>query len=202
MLYRLPQEYLARLMLPLSDTVKSDVRIFASENGLAVADKGDSQEICFLPDENYADYIERKRGKCGEGNFIDEEGRILGRHKGVIRYTIGQRKGLGIALGERLFVTDISPENNTVTLSHSAKGVTDIVLSDVVYSGMGRPDSAVFRSLTVKLRYSAPRISTTASFLPDGRVCLNFDYPVTAAPGQSAVLYDGNRVVCGGFINK
>ncbi len=200
MLYRLPQNILSKLILPLASDEKTDVRALAREAGLSSADAKDSQEICFLPDNDYPSFIEKARGGVEKGNFIDEDGNILGRHNGIVRYTVGQRKGLGIALGERVFVTKISPADNTVTLSPNMNGVTDIELSDCVFSGMCLPLSPTVARLTVKLRYSAPRIPVDASFLPSGKICLHFDLPVTAAPGQSAVLYDGDRVLAGGYI--
>ncbi len=201
MLYRLPEDILSMLILPLSDAEKSDVRELVRGSGLAAADAKDSQEICFLPDNDYPAFIESVRGEFPEGNFIDTEGNILGRHKGIIRYTVGQRKGLGIALGARAFVTDISPENNTVTLSKEFIGKREISLSGVVFSGMERPPAGKY-AFTVKLRYSAPKIPTVAEFSDDGSVRLYFDSPVTAAAGQSAVVYDGERVLFGGFIER
>ncbi len=202
MLYRLPQEILSALVLPLAGEEKWNVRELAREAGLSVAEARDSQEICFLPDNDYAEFIERRRGICPGGNFIDESGNVLGRHKGIIRYTVGQRKGLGISLGERAFVTDISPANNTVTVSTEVSGVNEIELYDTVFSGMALPLRPEVRSLEVKLRYSSARIPVTASFTPMGKINLHFDFTVNAAPGQSAVLYDGDTVVAGGFIRR
>ncbi len=202
MLYRLPQDILSLLILPLADEEKWDMRALAREAGLSAADAKDSQEICFLPDGDYPSFIERARGVFPAGDFIDIEGNVLGRHRGIIRYTVGQRKGLGISLGQRAFVTDISPENNTVTLSSSVRGSTEIMISDIVYSGMtesGSPDGC---DLTVKLRYSAPKIPVRAELLGEGRALLKFDSAVVSAPGQSAVIYDGGRVLFGGFIDK
>ena len=105
MLYRLPQSILSKLVLPLAEGTKTEIREQAMEQGISAANRSDSQEICFLPEGNHTEYIESVAGKCPEGNFVDNEGKILGRHKGIIHYTVGQRKGLGISLGERAFVT-------------------------------------------------------------------------------------------------
>ncbi len=201
MLYRLPQEILSKLVLPLSEDVKNDVRSLARDAGISSADNKDSQEICFLPDNDYPKFIEKKRGYIPKGYFVDEDRNILGEHKGIYRYTVGQRKGLGIALGERVFVTKISPIDNTVTLSPKMIGVTEVELTDCVFSGVCQPLEPYVRTLNVKLRYSAPFMPVSASFVPDGKIFLHFDLPVTAAPGQSAVLYDGKKVVAGGYIN-
>jgi len=200
MLYRLPQNILSRLVLPLSSGTKTDIRKKAAEQGISAANREDSQEICFLPEGNHTEYIESVAGKCPEGDFIDENGRILGRHKGIIHYTVGQRKGLGISLGSRAFVTNIDPISNTVTLSSDMSGSLEVRLADMVYSGMARPTESVKLNLLVKLRYTAPLAETNAELHPDGSATLRFDEPVRSSPGQSAVLYLGGVVMCGGFI--
>jgi tRNA-specific 2-thiouridylase len=141
-------------------------------------------------------------GKCPDGDFIDENGRVLGRHKGIIHYTVGQRKGLGISLGERVFVTDINPINNTVTLSPVISGSNSLRLTDMVYSGMSESLEKVEVELSVKLRYTAPLVKVHATLYPDKTAILTFDEPQKSAPGQSAVLYKNGIVMCGGFINK
>ena len=202
MLYRLGQDILSRLYLPLSSVVKEDLRAQASEEGLSSAGKKDSQEICFLPDGGYAEYVEGVLGDFPHGNFIDEEGRILGEHKGIIRYTVGQRKGLGIALGERAFVTNIDPLSNTVTLSKNFSGRGEIELSEVVFSGMKLPDTPITVRTLVKVRYTAPLAPATAFINNNGSIRLVFDSPVKASKGQSAVLYSAEGVVmAGGFIS-
>ena len=200
MLYRLPQNILSKLVLPLSEGKKTDIRVIAKEQGISAADRSDSQEICFLPEGNHTEYIESVAGKCPEGNFIDEAGNILGRHKGIIHYTVGQRKGLGISLGERAFVTEIDPVENTVTLSPNMAGKTDVELCGVVYSGMTPPTEETEAELYVKLRYTAPLVKTRARLYPDGRAHLTLESPQKFAPGQSAVLYRDGIVMLGGFI--
>ena len=200
MLYRLPQEILAKLILPLGDCVKEDVRAAASYRGIAAADRPDSQEICFLSNGNYREYIEFVAGKCPEGNFVSDDGRILGKHKGIIHYTVGQRKGLGISLGERAFVTGIDPRDNTVTLSPAHRGSFHVRLRDMVYSGIEGLEEAAYFDLSAKIRYGASFVECTAASHDDGSVVLDFRSPVKAAPGQSAVLYRDGVVMCGGFI--
>ena len=202
MLYRLPQHILERLTLPLSEGKKTELRTLARDAGISAADRGDSQEICFLPDGNYAEYIESKSGKCPEGDFVDESGRVVGRHKGIIHYTVGQRKGLGVSLGRRAFVTDIDPESGRITLSESSGGKDEIYINNIIYSGMPAPSEETTVELDVKLRYTAPLVRTRATLYPDGRARLSFDTPQKCAPGQSAVLYLSGRVMCGGFIGK
>ena len=157
-------------------------------------------EICFLPNGNYPAYIASRFGTPEEGNFVDTGGRVLGRHRGILHYTVGQRKGLGIALGERAFVSHIDPVTNTITLSRDAeRGTREFAVSDLVFSGIA-PQSAGEGRYTVKMRYLAPPVPATVTFLENGvRVLL--DTPASAvAPGQSAVYYEGDRVAFGGFI--
>ena len=201
MLYRLGQDVLSRLLFPLGDFTKEEVRVYAAEQGISAANKKDSQEICFLPDGNYADYIEMKAGRCPEGDFIDTDGRVLGRHKGIIRYTVGQRKGLGISLGERAFVTEIDPIKNTVTLSPTLTGKCEVDISGVVYSGLSRPADGTSLHLKAKLRYTAPLMDCIAELHGDSAT-LRFEQEVKAAPGQSAVLYSGDTIAFGGIIDR
>ena len=201
MLYRLPQHILAALILPLADDEKSDVRRMAAEESLSVADRKDSQEICFIPDGDYAEYIENIKGRFPEGNFVDTDGKVIGKHRGIIRYTIGQRKGLGVAAGQRVFVTDINPIDNTVTLSPEGVATDKIIVSDIVFSGMEEPGEGEERRVQVKLRYAAQPHDATAVFDGKGGAELMLDTPQRAiTPGQSAVMYDGDRLLCGGFI--
>ncbi len=200
MLYRLPQEILSVLCLPLAESEKESVRDAARKSDIHAADRKDSQEICFLPDGSHTEFIESVAGKSPVGDFIDEGGRILGKHNGIIRYTVGQRKGLGIALGERMFVTRINPEDNTVTLAPHLSGRREVRVCDMVYSGMPRPKADTVVPLSVKLRYTAVPIPAVAHLYADGGALLEFSESVAAAPGQSAVLYRDNAVMCGGFI--
>ncbi len=202
MLWRLSQDELSRLMLPLSDMKKSDIRVLARDAGLSAAEKKDSQEICFIPDGDYASYVEERRGRSKDGFFVDSEGNPLGRHDGILRYTVGQRKGLGIALGARAFVTDINARSGNVTLSFAPKSSNEVRISDMVFSGMERPDAQVCVSVRAKLRYHTPPAEAEAIIDPDGTAVLRFSEPQkSVAPGQSAVLYDGDIMLAGGFID-
>ena len=202
MLYRLPQSILSKLVLPLFEGKKSDIRLVAEEQGISAANREDSQEICFLPDGNHTDYIESVAGKSAEGDFVDENGKTLGRHKGIIHYTVGQRKGLGISLGQRAFVTNIDPVTNTVTLSPDLMGKDELVITDIVYSGMTPPTEETTVELEVKLRYTAPLVKTSARLYPNNTAVLKLAAPQKFAPGQSAVLYKNGIVMLGGFIEK
>ena len=201
MLYRLPQQILSRLILPLSEGTKAEIRERASEQGISAANRGDSQEICFLPEGNYAEYIESVAGTCPEGDFVDNQGKILGRHKGIIHYTVGQRKGLGISLGERAFVTKIDSQNNTVTLSPKMEGEKTVFVKNMVYSGMSFPTEEQTVELEVKLRYNATPVKTMAHLYSDGTARLDLYEAHKFAPGPSAVLYRDGIVMCGGFID-
>lgn len=201
MLYRLPDNILSMLLLPLGNSIKSDVRKSSKESGLSSADAKDSQEICFLPDGCYAEYIESKVGKIPEGNFIDEEGNILGKHKGIIRYTVGQRKGLGISLGKRMFVTNIDPQLGTVTLGEELKGKRTVAISMIAPVGLSEKRLAS-KSLKAKLRYTAPLVDVKVELKEGGKVILYTETEVKAAPGQSAVIYENDRVILGGIIDN
>lgn len=202
MLWRLAQDELSRLVLPLSSMKKSDIRLLAKEAGLSAAEKKDSQEICFIPDGDYASFTENRRGRSKDGFFVDRDGRTLGRHGGIIRYTVGQRKGLGIALGARAFVTDINPENGNVTLELEPKTSKAVRISDMVFSGMERPAVRTSVSVVAKLRYHTKPAAAQAVIEPDGTAVLHFSEPQkSVAPGQSAVLYDGDIMLAGGFID-
>ncbi|MBQ8321800.1 MAG: tRNA 2-thiouridine(34) synthase MnmA [Clostridia bacterium] len=202
MLYRLTQKILSKLILPLADDCKGRVREVSAEAGIPVANKKDSQEICFLPDGKHADYIESVRGECPRGSFIDTDGNVLGEHKGIIRYTVGQRKGLGIALGERVFVTKIDPINNTVTLSPELIGKRTVRLSDMIYSGMAEPRENRIIDVQVKIRYKSPMYNVKAELMGEGNAVLHFCSEIMAAPGQSAVLYIDGYIVAGGIITE
>lgn len=201
MLYRLPQNILEKLILPLSEGTKPQIRAEAEEAGISAANRTDSQEICFIPDGDHAGYIESVKGKCPEGDFVDPEGNVLGRHKGIIHYTVGQRKGLGISLGTRAFVTAIDPETNRITLSTDLTGKSSLSVSGIVYSGMAAPTEEIELPFEVKLRYGARPVKTMARLYPDGRAELSLSSPQVFAPGQSAVLYRDGVVMLGGFID-
>ncbi len=202
MLYRLPQDILSMLVLPLADEIKTDIRARAEAIGLVSAHKKDSQEICFIPNGDYAAYIESCVGSLPKGDFVDTDGNVLGKHNGIIRYTVGQRKGLGISLGERAFVTGIDPVSNTVTLSASASLTENVYVEDLVFSSIAPPtDSDIRMRLKVKLRYHSEPQDATVIFMASGGAEVILDAPArSVTPGQSAVMYDGDLLVAGGFI--
>ena len=204
MLYRLGQDILSSLIFPLSESTKQTVKREAADTGLVPEDRRESQEICFLPDGDYSAYVEDVLGKFPEGDFTDENGRVLGRHKGIVRYTVGQRKGLGISLGERAFVNKIDAENNRVVLSKFPSFTNKVNINNIMYSGMLPPDKEVIMSLLVKLRYLAPLISCEAHLYPDGRASLTLcECAKSVTSGQSAVLYyEDGSVAFGGIIDS
>lgn len=203
MLWRLPQEILSSLVLPLAERKKEEIRRDALENSLPSASKSESQEICFIPDGDYASFIEQRRGKCPEGYFINNVGKILGTHKGIIRYTVGQRKGLGIALGERMFVSSINARDNTVTLSREDETRDSLFVEGIIFSSVPPMQEGETREYSVKLRYLQAPVKASLTYLGDGRGRVALSEPVRAVtPGQSAVFYEGNRLALGAFISN
>lgn len=203
MLWRLSQRVLSHLVLPLSGMTKEEVREEVRSLGLVSLDRPDSQEICFIPDNDHGAFISARVGEPVEGDFVDKDGRVLGRHKGIINYTVGQRKGLGIALGARAFISEIDPVTNRITLSTEVGESNFFTVSGVVFSGI-QPDAfpSEYR-LTVKHRYQSPRIPATVRFLADGRAEVRLENAArSVTPGQSAVFYSGDILVAGGFIDK
>ncbi|MDR0567828.1 MAG: tRNA 2-thiouridine(34) synthase MnmA [Spirochaetaceae bacterium] len=200
-LYTLTQRQLSRLLLPLGNMTKPEVREIAEAQGFVNAKKRDSQDICFAPDGDYAGFIEQYTGKTAEpGPIIDETGKILGRHRGLIRYTIGQRRGLGLSVPEPRYVTRKSVAENTLTVGGPdelyAKGLIAGNLNLIAVSGLEKPLRA-----RVKTRYLQTEQWATAEQTGPDRLRIDFDEPQRAiTPGQSAVLYDGETVIGGGVI--
>ena len=201
MLWRLPQKILSDLVLPLSDKLKEEIRAVCREADLAAADRGDSQEICFIPGGDYSDFIESVAGKSEHGKFLDEEGNILGTHRGIIRYTVGQRRGLGISAETRLFVKNIDPASNTVVISKNDPVFNKVFIDGVVYSGIDRIEDGKELYLSVKLRYAAKPKLAKVKFFGDTAEIELLETERAVTPGQSAVLYDGDLLVAGGFIS-
>ncbi len=201
MLYRLPQEQLKRILFPLSDTKKEENRKMAEELGLPVFQKPDSQDICFIKGQTYVDFIEARLGAFPEGDFWSaDENKAVGRHKGLIRYTIGQRKNLGIALGAPVYVTKLDRENNRVILSKTdVINAFEITANSLVYQGLS-PETESFEAFG-KLRFSA-KFAPCKVTIAGGRLTAIFETPQRAAtPGQSAVFYNKDgTVLCGGFL--
>ena len=200
-LYSMTQEQLAHTMFPLGSMRKTEVRAIAEESGFVNADKPDSQDICFVPNGDYASVIELQTGKeSAEGNFVDKQGNNLGRHKGVIHYTIGQRKGLGVSSTEPLYVCNIcSKDGNVILGSNDDLFSREADVSDFNWIS-GEVPGSEFRC-KAKIRYRQPEQWVTV--IPTGAdtVHIVFDEPQRAiTPGQAAVLYDGDIVLGGGTI--
>ncbi|MBO5213389.1 MAG: tRNA 2-thiouridine(34) synthase MnmA [Clostridia bacterium] len=201
MLYRLEQEQLARILFPLGSTKKEENRRLAEKLNIPVFQKPDSQDICFIKGESYADFIERKLGAFPEGDFwLKEEDCAVGKHKGLIRYTVGQRKNLGIALGTPVYVTRLDSENNRVVLSRTdVVDCTEITVKAPVFQALS-PEATQFQGYG-KIRFSAKTSPCTVR-VKNGILQASFESPQRAAtPGQSAVFYDKDgNILCGGFI--
>ena len=200
-LYSMTQDQLAHTMFPLGSMQKTEVRAIAEESGFVNADKPDSQDICFVPNGDYASVIELQTGKeSAEGNFVDKQGNNLGRHKGVIHYTIGQRKGLGVSSTEPLYVCNICPKDGNVVLgSNDDLFSREADVSDFNWIS-GEVPGSEFRC-KAKIRYRQPEQWVTV--IPTGAdtVHIVFDEPQRAiTPGQAAVFYDGDTVLGGGTI--
>lgn len=201
-LYALTQEQLSKTLFPLGQYRKSEVREIARERGFVNAEKKDSQDICFVPDGDYATFIERQiEEKYPEGDFIDLSGRLLGKHGGMIRYTIGQRKGLGIALGKPAFVVAKDATNNTVTLGANEDLFTDTLTAHRI-NLIACDRIEVPLRVTAKVRYKQAEQVATVIQTSEDSICVTFDAPQRAiAKGQSVVLYDGDVVIGGGIID-
>ena len=202
MLPRRPRETVARCLFPLGGrTGKDEVRADARGLGLTAADKPDSMDICFIPDGDVSGWLERHGAACPPGNFVDETGRVLGRHKGLHCYTVGQRKGLGVAAEGRLFVHALRPETNEVVLS-----LSDVYRSEITVRAMHyiAPEYAANGPFCCEVRVRYSRRSDRATVYPtENGARIVFESAVRApAKGQSAVLYDGDIVIGGGFIES
>ena len=200
-LYTMTQEQLAHTLFPLGGYSKPEARKLAEDGGLVNAEKPDSQDICFAPDGDYAAAIERYTGKKPQpGNFVDADGNVLGQHKGIIHYTIGQRRGLGIPHGERLYVCRIDPERNEVVLGEEKDLYrSEAAVSDVNWISGETPREPA--RCAVKIRYRAREQAATVYPEENGRGRIVFDAPQRAVtPGQAAVFYDGDTVLGGGTI--
>ena len=200
-LYSMTQEQLRHTILPLGGLAKSEVREIAQAEGFINAKKHDSQDICFVPDGDYASFIERYAGKSyPNGDFVDFSGNILGEHKGLIRYTIGQRKGLGLALPKPMYVCSICPERNTVILGDNADlFARGLDAEDINLITTDRLDAPV--RVEAKIRYSQSAKPATVWQTDNNKIHVEFDEPQRAiTKGQAVVLYDGETVVGGGTI--
>ena len=200
-LYNLTQEQLAHTLFPTGEYDKSRIRKIAEESGLPVADKPDSQEICFVPDGDYAAFLERETGEMERpGNFVDRDGNVLGRHRGISCYTIGQRKGLGIALGEPVFVVEIRPESNEVVLGSGGDVFSRRLRAEKI-NHMGADHFEKGQQVTAQIRYNHKGAPAVVADVDGDSLELEFPEPVRAVtPGQAVVLYEDGYVLGGGTI--
>lgn len=200
-LYTLTQKQLARVLMPVGDYSKDKIREMAKGLDLRVANKPDSQEICFVEDNDYGRFISQNTDQeIKEGHFIDTNGKILGKHKGIIHYTVGQRKGLGIAFGNPVFVVGIDVKNNNVILGDPDDVFSrELIANDMNFITFDRLEEPI--SVKAKIRYSAKEADAKIYPLDDGKVKVVFDNPQRAiTPGQAVVFYDEEYVVGGGTI--
>ena len=199
-LYNLTQEQLASTIMPVGEYTKEQIREIASKIDNFVSKKKDSQEICFIPDNDYGNFIEKEYSfKAPKGNFVDTDGNILGKHRGIIYYTVGQRKGLGISFGKPMYVYEIRPETNEVVLCEN-----DALFHKTLYANninlMSVPEIKDGMRFMAKIRYSHKKSPCTVKINGDILECI-FDEPQRAiTPGQAVVLYDGDYVAGGGTI--
>lgn len=200
-LYNLTQEQLKRTLMPVGAYTKEEIREMAEKLYLPVAHKPDSQDICFVPDGDYASFIEETAGKkFPEGNFVLSDGTVVGRHKGIIHYTVGQRKGLGVSLGHPVFVLEIRPEENEVVLGSNEESMSRQVRADQV-NFMSIENLEEPRRVWAKIRYNHKGAWCMVEKTGEDEILCTFEEPQRAiTPGQAVVLYDGEYVLGGGTI--
>ena len=202
-LFSLTQEQLSRAVFPVGDRDKDEVRAYARSRQLPVADKPDSQEICFVPDYDYAGFVAKRAPETiARGTIVDEQGRVLGGHAGIHRFTVGQRKGLGLAhsTGTPVYVLEVRPAEREVVVGPK----TSLERATLTAAGVNwieaEPASAI--RLSVQIRHRHPAALATVRSLGDGHAEVLFDAPqIAITPGQAAVFYQGNYVVGGGWID-
>lgn len=201
-LYNLTQEQLAHTLMPVGDYEKEYIREIAKKAGLPVANKPDSQDICFVPDNDYAAVIEREATDRvpKPGNFVTTDGKIIGKHKGIIHYTVGQRKGLNLSMGHPVFVTQIRPQTNEVVIGENEEVFSsELYCDDLNFMAVG--DLTEPTEVIAKIRYSHAGTPCRIEKMRDGRVKCSFHEPVRAiTPGQSVVFYQNDYVFGGGTI--
>lgn len=203
MLYRLTQQELMSTLLPLSNYSKQEVRAIATKAGLPVADSPDSEDICFVPDGDYAGFIEAHADctACG-GDFVDTEGRALGRHRGIYRYTVGQRKGLGLALGYPAYIKSIDPQSRNIVVAPLEDISRDSFnCSDLCFMGMSPPAKEVTFTADVQVRYRHRAVGAVVTISNQADALVQMAQPeFSVTPGQSAVFYDTAGCVLGGGV--
>lgn len=200
-LFHLGQSELSKLLLPLGDYQKTHVRQLSAERNLVTADKPDSQEICFVPNNDYRTFLEKvSPGMATPGEMVDTSGNVVGQHNGVPGYTIGQRKGLGALGPEPRFVVELRPQDNVVVVGSNDDLLSRTLTADDMHWTSGETPTEPFRA-NVKIRYRAPEVPATVTPLPNSHIHVEFDTPQRAVtPGQAAVVYIGDEVTGGGTI--
>jgi tRNA-specific 2-thiouridylase len=202
-LYRLTQEQMQHILLPLGELRKTDVRTLARERALPAAERPESQEICFVPDNNYRSFLkEHAQEALRPGEIIMTNGKLVGKHDGIAFFTVGQRRKLGVAAGERLYVVRVEPETNRVVLGKlSDLETTEMSVSDLNFIAIDRLQARM--KALVKIRYRSPFVPAIVEPAASDRIRVVFDHPVPGVcPGQAAVFYDGDVVVGGGTIER
>lgn len=204
MLWGLSQEQIRMLMLPLGELKKEEVRAEARSLGLSSAEAKESQDICFIPDGNYAEFLKSRGITASYGNFIDGNGKIIGQHKGILNYTVGQRRGLGVAMGQRMFVSEIRPDTNEIVLLPDGGSYAEsMTVTNLNFQLIPPPANGetVEYALMGKIRYAAPPVPMKLS-VTESTAKVTFTEPIRAVtPGQSAVFYLDNAIALGGVIN-
>ncbi|MBQ4067717.1 MAG: tRNA 2-thiouridine(34) synthase MnmA [Lachnospiraceae bacterium] len=200
-LYNLTQEQLSKTLMPVGGYTKEEIREIAEKINLKIANKPDSQDICFIPDGDYVGFIERlTKSTAIPGNFVDKEGNVLGKHKGLINYTVGQRKGLNLAMGHPVFVTELRTDTNEVVIGENEDIFTTKVYANKINAMSIENFANEVRALG-KIRYAHKGAMCTVKRINDDKIECVFDEPQRAVtPGQSLVLYDGDYVMGGGTI--
>ena len=193
------------LMLPLGEMKKDSVRDGARAIGLSSAEAKESQDICFIPDGDYAEFMKIRGITAPSGNFVDADGKILGQHKGILNYTVGQRRGLGIALGQRMFVAEIRPETNEIVLLPDGGSFADgMTVSNLNFQLIPPPKDGetVEYTLMGKVRYASSPVPMRVK-ITGNTASVTFTEPIRAVtPGQSAVFYLDGAIALGGVIEK
>ena len=202
-LYRLTQDQMKNILLPLGGMHKTDVRTLARELGLPAAERPESQEICFVPDNNYRTFLKEQAPEIlRPGEMVMADGKVVGRHDGIAFFTVGQRRKLGVAAGERLYVVRVEPETNRVVLGKLRELETsEMIVSDANFIAIDKLGES--KNVTVKIRYRSPYVPALIEPFEQDRVRVVFDKPVPGVcPGQAAVFYEGDVVVGGGTITR
>ncbi len=200
-LYNLTQFQLSHTLMPVGEYTKDEIRAIAEKINLRVANKPDSQEICFIPDNDYAKFITENSGKkIEEGNFVTTTGEVIGRHKGISHYTVGQRKGLNLSLGKPVFVVELRPDTNEVVIGDNEEVFHDrLYANQLNFMTIEHLDGEM--KVSAKIRYNHQGAPATIRMMSEDVMECVFDEPQRAiTPGQAVVLYDGDLVVGGGTI--